>query len=238
VRTLYHITGDAEIGRYYYVELVGNRDFPRLMVSGPARVRAMYQDSASIDTNFSNVNMAYVAAYGLLRYETDPALRTRFEAILDTELWDTGHAHDGESIQQAFFNLIYSAFRTPGNDASTTSAAVAQLHEFPAPPYFDQPVENCDAGELAAGACTAIDGTTQITLITAGENLARDPLPKRLRPPSNFEWRSDPRSVNGGGSIRLNPGGDFRSAYWMGRVLLDASSGSSNVSLFGRPRVP
>jgi hypothetical protein len=238
VRTLYHITGDVEVGRYYYVELVGNRDFPRLMVSGPARVRAMYQDSTSLDTNFSNVNMAYVAAYGLLRYETDPALRTRFEAILDTELWDTGHAHDGESIQQAFFNLIYSAFRTPGNDAPTTSAAVAQLHEFATPPYFDQPVENCDAGELAAGACVAIDGSTQITLITAGENLARDPLPKRLRPPSNFEWRSDPRSVNGGGSIRLNPGGDFRSAYWMGRVLLDASSGSSNVSLFGRPRVP
>ena len=53
----------------------------------------------------------------------------------------------------------------------------------------------------------------------AGSGLSRDPLPKRLRPPSNFEWRSDPRSVNGGGGVRLNPGGDFRSAYWMGRVL-------------------
>ncbi len=237
VRTLFHVTGDAAIGRYYYAELIEARDFPRLMVSGPARVKAMYQDSGSFDTNFSNVNMAYVAAYGLLRYETDPALRATFEATLATELWDTGSRHDGGSLQQAFFNLMYAAFRTAGNDAPTTAAAVAQLHEFAAPPYFDAPVENCDGAELAAGSCLAIDGTTTITLSSPGENLARDPLPKRLRTPSNFEWRSDPRSVNGGGHIRLNPGGDFRSAYWMGRVLLDVSSGSANVSPVARAKL-
>src|SRR6185503_14553852 len=61
MRTLYHITGDAAVGRYYYTELVTNRNFPLLAVSGPARVRAMYQDSGNIDTNFSNVNMACCA---------------------------------------------------------------------------------------------------------------------------------------------------------------------------------
>ncbi|HEU5059680.1 MAG TPA: hypothetical protein VFU21_24280, partial [Kofleriaceae bacterium] len=61
MRTLLHITGDAELREYYYSELVGRRDFPRLMVSGPAHVGAMYQDGADLDTNFSNVNMAFVS---------------------------------------------------------------------------------------------------------------------------------------------------------------------------------
>ena len=206
------------------------------MVTGPARVRAMYQDG-QFDTNFSNVNMAFVAAYGLLRYETDPALRATYETLLATELWDVGHRHDAHATQQAFFNLIFTAFRGGGDEPSVTAAAVAQLHDFAAPPYFDEVVENCDAGELAAGSCLAIDGTTTITLVEPGSDHARDPLPKRLRPPSNFEWRSDPRSVNGGGSIRLNPGGDFRSAYWMGRVLLAAPSGAANVSPVARARI-
>jgi len=230
MRTLYHITGDADVGHYYYDELVGNRKFPLLAVSGPARVSAMYQDG-SVDTNFSNVNMAFVAAYGLLRYESDPALRTTYENLLATELWDVGHPHDGKSIQQAFFNLLDSAFRTGGNDAPTTAAAVAQLHQFAMPPYFEPVVENCDASELAAGTCIAIDGTTQITLVAPNDATSRVALPKRLRPPSNFEWRSDPRSVNGGGSIRLDPGGDMLSAYWLGRAM----STGSNVSPLARP---
>jgi hypothetical protein len=235
MRTLYHVSGDSYVGHYFYNELVTTRGFPTLMVSGPARVRAMYQDG-QFDTNFSNVNMAFVAAYGLLRYETDPALRATFENLLATELWDVGHRHDAHSTQQAFFNLIFSAFRAGGHESPVTAAAVAQLHDFAAPPYFDAAVENCDADELAAGSCVAIDGST-ITLIEPGNNHARDPLPKRLRPPSNFEWRSDPRSVNGGGHIRLNPGGDFRSAYWMGRVLLAAPAGIANVSPVARPRI-
>src|SRR5688500_17604653 len=112
VRTLYHIAGDTAIGAYYYGELVGARNFPQLAISGPARVRAMYQDSGNVDTNFSNVNMAFVAAYGLLRYESDPALRAKYESILATELWDAGHHHDAGSAQQAFFSLLQSGFRT------------------------------------------------------------------------------------------------------------------------------
>ena len=237
IRTLFHVSGDAAIGRYYYNELVGTRDFPKLAVSGPAHTGAMYQDGGNPDTNFSNVNMAFVAAYGLLRYETDPALRTKYEALLASELWNVNSKHDGESIHQAFFDLMWSAFRTAGNDAMVTAGAIAQLDEFAAPPYFDVPVENCDAGEMAAGTCTAIDGST-ITLTAANSGLSRDPLPKRLRPPSNFEWRSDPRSVNGGGVIRLNPGGDFRLAYWMGRVLGAATSGNANVSPLARVKPP
>ena len=235
IRTLYHITGDATVGHYYYDELVGTRDYPTLMTSGIVHVGAMYQ-SGSPSTNFSNVNMAFVAAYGVLRYESDPALRAKYEQMLQSELWDLPHPHDAKSTQQAFFNLMESAFRTAGNDAPTTAAAAAQLADWATPPYWDFTVENCDAGELAAGTCTAIDGTTQITLVAANDTHSRTPLPKRLRPPSDFEWRSDPRSVNGGGGQRLNAGGDFIGAYWLGRVLLDAGSGAANLSPFARPR--
>jgi hypothetical protein len=64
--------------------------------------------------------------------------------------------------------------------------------------------------------------------------VAIDPLPMRLRPPSNFEWRSDPHSVNGGGSSRLNPGGEVYAAYWMGRFLQAGTSGFENVSPIAR----
>jgi len=229
VRTLYHITGDAELGDYYYDELIGRRDFPRLMVSGPVHVGAMYQDGgAGGDTNFSNVNMAFVSAWGLLRYESDPDLREKFHAVFASELWDADHPHDGESIGQAYFDLLRSGLA--GDDPAVTAGAAAQLGEFVTPPYFDYAVENCDAGELAAGSCVAIDGSTEITLVEAGSDKSRTPLPKRLRPPSNFEWRSDPRSVNGGGGVRLDPGGDFRSAYWMGRILLATPDPDGNLS--------
>jgi hypothetical protein len=231
VRTLYHITGDEAVRAYYVDELVGARDFPRLMVTGPAHVGAMYQDGA-FDTNFSNVNMAFVSAWGLLRYETDPDLRARYREIFASELWDRGHPHDGASLQQAFFNLVRSGLT--GDDPATTAAAAAQLGEFAAPPYWDVRVDNCDADEIAAGSCVALDGTTEITLVEPGSDLSVTPLTKRLRPPSNFEWRSDPRSVNGGGGVRLNPGGDFRSAYWMGRALLADPDPDANLSPFAR----
>lgn len=228
MRTLLHITGDQAVRDYYYQELVGRRDFPRLMVSGPAHVGAMYQDGAAGDTNFSNVNMAFVSAWGLLRHETDPALRATYQEVFAGELWDLGHPHDGASIQQALFNLLRSGLA--GDDPAVTAAAAAQLGEFVTPPYFDLAVENCDPGELAAGSCLAIDGATEIALVEPGSTLSRAPLPKRLRPPSNFEWRSDPRSVNGGGGVRLNPGGDLRAAYWMGRILLASPDPDANLS--------
>ena len=126
-----HITGDAALGDYYYDELIGRRDFPRLMVSGPVHVGAMYQDGgAGGDTNFSNVNMAFVSAWGVLRYETDPDLRAKFHAVFASELWDADHPHDGESIGQAFFDLLRSGLGgdDPGRDRRRRRAARRVRH--------------------------------------------------------------------------------------------------------------
>lgn len=242
IRTLYHITGDDTLRRYYYDELVTARGYPAQLTTGAARLYNMFANGCvggnCVVTNFSNVNMAWVAIYGVLRYETDPALRQTYVAAMESDLWSGPRPHMGDEIDQPWFDLLYTSFRAGGNDATLAAEAAAQLAEWPAPPYFDPAVVNCDPAELMAGTCIAIDGTTVITL---DDNSARggriagvDPLPKRLRPPNNFEWRSDPRVVNGGGGSRLNPGGDFRAAYWLGRFMVASPSATANLSPIAR----
>ena len=52
-----------------------------------------------------------------------------------------------------------------------------------------------------------------------GDKLVADaPIPMRVRPTSNFIWRTNPYEPNGGSADgRLVPGYDFRLAYWLGR---------------------
>lgn len=69
VRTLYHVTGDEALGRFYYDELIRERGY---LKSAADSLSVMYTGA---DTNYSNVNMAFVAAYGVLRYESDPGYR-------------------------------------------------------------------------------------------------------------------------------------------------------------------
>jgi hypothetical protein len=236
LRTIYHITGDETFGRFYAEELVGRRGY--LQVSQDT-MSVMYTGAS---TNYSNVNMAFVAAYGLLRYETDVELGAQIRAILETELYVVDGERGARGLGQSFFDVMYAAFRLggsilgPGADALVDGTAT--LVDFPSPPYWDPLVENCDATEIAALTCTAIDGST-LELSPdpgwGGRVVATTPLPVALQPPSNFHWRSDPHSVNGGGGTRLNPGGDFHAAYWMGRMLRRTlGDGSENLSPIAR----
>ncbi len=242
VRTLYHVSGDPVLRSYYYDELIDARGYATVVNSGAARLRNMFANTCiagnCLVTNFSNVNMAFVSIYGVLRYETDPALRSAYQTILQDDLWTGPRPHMGLEIQQAFFNLLYAGFRAGATDDAQANNAAASLIEWPAPPYWDPLVENCDAAELSAGTCLAIDGTTVITLDSiparGGGAASETPLPKRLRAPNGWEWRSDPRVVNGGGGDRLNPGGDFRAAYWLGRFLARAGDSDVNVSPIAR----
>jgi hypothetical protein len=119
------------------------------------------------------------------------------------------------------------------------TGAARTLTAFDAPPYWNVSRNNCDAGELAAGACIGLDGTLiEIAPVPGrgGAIVAVRPVPRGIRPPSNFEWRSNPYSVNGGGGDRLNPGGDFRGAYWLGRFLVRGQDGSINLAQGARGR--
>jgi hypothetical protein len=234
MRTLFHITGDEAIGRFYrgLVEERGYLDVTR------DTIVAMYTGT---DTNFSNVNMAFVAAYGVLRYENDGDIGNAARDILEQQLYATGKDRAPEGIGQSWFDFIYAGFKHGGSALGSGADAVARgietLRQHPAAPYWDDAVINCDDAEIAALSCTAEDGTPLPLSDETGWNgglVALDPLPMRLRPPSNFQWRSDPHSVNGGGGTRLNPGGAFYAAYWLGRYLASSADGYANVSPHAR----
>jgi hypothetical protein len=112
------------------------------------------------------------------------------------------------------------------------------LREFPAPPTWNVGVTNCDEAEFASLDCVGIDGTPLPLSPDPGRGggvVAVDVVPMRIRPRSDFEWRSDPHTVNGDPGDRLNPGGDFHAAYWMGRFLEATSDGTVNTSPIARP---
>ncbi|OGQ11898.1 MAG: hypothetical protein A2138_19610 [Deltaproteobacteria bacterium RBG_16_71_12] len=243
VRTTFHVSGDQQIGAYYYDELVGRRGYPALLTTGAARLQSMLVDLCVLGncfvTNFSNVNMAWVAFHQLLRDETDDTLRATYRAALEGELFDNDRSHCANNLPQAYFHLVRAAFIAP--DTDVVDAALAQLAGWPEAPLFERAIENCDAAELASGSCVADDGTS-LTLAEAdswnGSPVATTALPIGVRPSSNFMWRSDPRAVNGGGGDRLNPGGDFLLAYWLGRAMEDSVDVDANLSPIARPWPP
>jgi len=240
MRTLYHVTGDEAIGRFYYEELIGNRDY---LDVAEATLRYMYTGN---DTNYSNVNMAFVAAWGILRYESDATIAAQAQRILEEQLYAPGLSRDANDLGQSFFDFLYAGLRSGGalGDADGMDARAdgnGTLAEFPAAPYWNPVVENCDAGEVAALACTGVDGTSlPLSPVPGrgGEVVALDAVPMRIRPPENFGWARDPHDVNGGGGDRLNPAGEFHAAYWMGRLLEAGTDGRANVSPRARPAPP
>lgn len=233
IRAAYHVSGDPEIGRYYYEELVGRRDYPGemakssgLLFVGPA-------------TNYSNVNMLAIALATLGRIETDAYVREQYDKTLQTQFWSHGDDRDVSHVHQAWFDAIYASYATTPVSGVPERIA-ADLAGFQGAPAFERDRVNCDDGEIAAGSCLAIDGKTTIVLAKGkghgGGPVAQDPLPRSIRPDSDFDWRSDPHSVNGSASTLLDPGGDYLAAYWLARAS-DRDS-SKNRSPFARAALP
>jgi MYXO-CTERM domain-containing protein len=237
MRTLYHITGDERIGRFYYEELVSERGYLDLAES------TWSVTYTGTNTNYSNINMGFVAIYGVLRHESEPGLAAQARRVLENQLYAPGKDREARGLKQSLFDFIYAGFRSGGTDDAGNTAVkdgLQTLREFPNQPYWNDAVINCDDGEIAAGSCTAVDGST-IELSDEegwkGRLVAIDPVPRKIRPPDNYEWRSDPHRVNGGGGDRLNPGGGFWAAYWMGRLLEASDDGMDNISSYAREPV-
>jgi MYXO-CTERM domain-containing protein len=232
IRAAYHVSGDATVGDYYYGDLIGTRDFPSNMVTNAGII------FTGSSTNFSNVNMLAIALATLGRFETDPYVRSQLVATLEHEFWSTGDTHDVSHVQQAWFDVLYGGF-VPGVTADVRGRMQTTLSGFQPAPAFERDRINCDDAGVAAGKCTAIDGTT-ITLDTSsghgGSLVATAPLSMKIRPDSDFEWRNDPFEVNGTGSSLMDPRGDWLTAYWLGR-LLDTDA-AKNISPHARPPLP
>ena len=239
IRTLYHITGDPQVERFYYQELMDRRGYLDIIEKTAG---AMYVGN---QTNYSNVNMAFVGLFNLLRYESEDKLAAVMQRILDKQLYNPGKSRQAGGLKQAFFDVIFAGLAPAGSSGSSgtwaVSDALVSLKEFSSPPYWNTAVTNCDAAEIKALKCVAVDGKTTLTLSTmvgrGGSLVAEKVVPMALRPPSNFEWRSDPHAVNGGGGSRLNPGGGFHAAYWLGRLLKKGSAGLANRAKGMRKRL-
>ena len=244
----------AALGIFKTIALVSGeqrfRDFIDSMINEREFLKYVDQtfrftNTGPFATNWSNVNMAFVGIYPLLRFEADPELQSYWRKVLRRDLWQGWYpGWSVASTQLGLFSVIYAAFAPGPTDDEAAASAAFDLHEFRAPPYYDLVIENCDADEIAAGECLAVDGVTMIKLsgIQIGDQFypfyghngslqAAEPVPRAIRPPSDFDWRSSPYDVNGGyGSLGLMSGGDFHAAYWLGRFLRRGTDASINTS--------
>ncbi|MFO0614451.1 MAG: hypothetical protein U0414_17840 [Polyangiaceae bacterium] len=234
IRAAYHVSGDPEVGAYYYSELVGRR---RMAEDPTTTLSFMYLGAA---TNYSNVNMAAIGLATLGRFETDPYVRERLGVTLDAGFWSAGSDRDASHVEQAWFDAIYGAYSASA-PADIPARVSKNLSGFPPAPGFQRDRVNCDDAELAAKSCVAIDGTTILHILDetghGGGPVAADILPMSIRPDSDFMWRSDPHSPNGHASTLMDPRGDWLAAYWLGRISTLATP-VLNVSPFARPALP
>jgi hypothetical protein len=230
IRAAYHMGGDPDVGRYYYEELVGHRNYPKLMAENAGFI------FLGAPTNFSNVNMLAISLALLGRTETDPYVRGKLDETLQKQFWSTGDPRDVSHVKQAWFDAVYGAYA-----ASPAAGLGARIQEclsgFQDAPAFNRDRVNCDDQEIAAGKCLAVDGVTTIVLASSkghgGSVVAKDLVPWSIRPDSDFEWRSDPFEVNGNASTLMNAGGDFLAALWLARA--SDTDTTKNVSPYARP---
>ncbi len=222
LKVLAEVSEDPAIEEYY-LELAEGRGYAELAGESGDVIWLGYA------TDYSNVNMVFTALHSLLRLEKDPGLHETYLNAL-RGAWSEGTDRAPWHFHSAWFTFLYAAHVAV--DDEVIEAAAMNLLGSAGPPYWTDEVENCDEAEIALGSCVGVDGTTRITLygeqvdggFVAGSAhdawpVASSYVPQSVRPASDFAWRSDPYAVNGAAGPTLNPGGDFRAAYWTGRWL-------------------
>lgn len=221
------VSGDAGLRSYLIDELVRQRRLPTVAAT------SMLFNALGEASNFSGYNMAFTGVFLALRYVDDAAAEETLRRALRDQLYAVpGTPRQPEEMKQSFFDMVYvsgmsgrTRLLSPETayDGAAIERGLETLREFPAPPYWDHGRTNCDAAEIASQRCTLDDGT-QVVLLgdvgRGGDLVADQPIPMRVRPPSNYWWRSNPYEPNGEGSgTTLLSGVDFRLAYWMGRWI-------------------
>lgn len=232
IAVLSYVSQDPGVRRYLEEELINKRKLPELAATD------MVEVDLGLGTNFSNYNMAFTGAHLAVRYVDHAAAEVQLKAAIRDQLYQRpGMSRQPSEMAQSFYDEVMAAAlagstadptRAPDRpfDEAALGRATHTLSEFVVPPAFDAPRTNCDEAEIAAARCTLDDGTVVGLLgyVGRGDKLVADvPIPMRVRPPSNFHWRSNPYEPNGGSGDRLMPGYDFRLAYWLGRWVRRAA---------------
>ncbi len=241
IKGLLHVSGDPDLEAFLYEEMMGARAYLDLLLR-TADDGAIDYIYSGVATNFDNPDMSSVALYLALYLENDPEVTAPLRTFLEERWWlRAGESHTARLSKQPLWHTIYMALTDQGVEGALVEEAVDLFLGFQLGPYWNDARENCDADEIAAGECLAVDGVTVLTLegtTDKGAWMATEALHPSIRPPSNFDARSNPFRVNGGGGLRLNPGGDLYASYWMGRFMAANEPGGVNVSPNARDHMP
>lgn len=241
IKGLHHITGDEDIEHYLYEELLGERGFLG-MVLGTSQDGAIDYLYAGNRTNFDVPDMSSIALWLALYNEVDPEVTAVMRAFLEERWWDReGETRTARLCKQPLWHAIYLTLTDRGTDSELADELRRLLLDFDLGPYWNPARINCDEDEIAARECLAVDGETVLSLAGRdgdGDWMAVEALDPSIRPPSNFDARSNPFQVNGGGGLRLNPGGDLLAAYWIARFMDATEAGNVHVSPNAREHMP
>jgi hypothetical protein len=242
MKGLYHVCGDEASEAFLYDEMMKRRGYLDAVPDGPGADGVDYV-YMGVKTNFSNVNMIAIALFLNLWFEADDAVAARVRAYMQHGWWDRkGVRQAARRAKQPYFHAFWLATTDAGTDATIAAEAASLLKAFRLDPYVSAERINCDEAELAKRECVAVDGKTVIK-VSKDRNrgdwpIAEEPLDPSIRPPSNFDARTDPFEVNGGGGRGLNPGGDLHAAYWLLRWLPERGAGETARSPNARAHRP
>lgn len=227
VGALAYTAEDPELNEYLYKELIAQRGLHRIVRN------QMVGLDLWVQSNYSSYNMVFQGAFLATRYINYPKVSEAISFSLQNHIYDHPDFHYRQPVllKQTLFDFVFAAGTSFSNawspawlpfNQKAINRGVETLLDFPEPPYWGWAVENCDADEIASGICILNDGTEVRVLGYIGRNgalIIDTPIPKAIRPNSNYHWRSDPFKPNsdGGGGSSYLPGVDFRWAYWIGR---------------------
>ena len=220
---LAYVSREPDVVSYLRKDLIASRKLHEL-----ARDNMILD--AGLLSNYSGYNMAFQGAWLAQRYLPDDDTREVIRQSIDTAIYARPGA-DRQPLEQkqTFYDFVFALSQAKGSafspmwsdpDAGAMSRGLETLEEFWDPPYFAESRENCDETEIESGDCIGIDGTPIKVLGYVGRNddlVAEAPLPMRIRPASNYYWRSNPYSVNGTDGSGLYAANDFRFCYWLAR---------------------
>jgi len=227
------ITEDPEVVAWLNDDLIGTREFDRIVVEHGWEFVDM-----GIKSNYSNYNMAYAGLWLCMRYLDNWPARLRLQNSIGSVFYDRPDSdRPAAEIGYSYYDFIYATgdagFHAWGRgwrdiDTDAVDRGMRTLKEFHDAPYWDfesilcpEAVCTPDEPEVEVSECSPEEGLNLNVLGCVGRNgdlIAEQPIPMRLLGPSNYHWRSNPYRPNreGNGSALL-PSVDFRIAYWMGR---------------------
>jgi len=237
---LFHVTGDPVIEEYLYKDLLHDRGFLDKVLNDRNVIDYVYM---GMKTNIDDPDMVGVALWISLFVEKDPEVSNVLRQYLEKGWWNKkGEVFTAGKAKQPLWNMLYMTSTDKGTTQELIDATAHLLEGFSLGPYWNDKRINCDEQEIAARHCIAVDGKTELDLIgknANGEWFASEALDPRIRPPSNFDSRSHPFVVNGGGNGRLlNPGGDLLATYWIGRFMERTVPGDVHLSPNARTHMP